>query len=208
MQFAAVAQDTAVSAEYPMWPMSGVRWTVHLAPFQRSASVRAPLAEDPTATQTVGEGQDTPLNSLEWVGLGAGMSCHRDPFHRSASTVSRKDGDGMARAPRLASPTAMQNRAVAHETAARVRVCGTGAGLGTRSACHVRPFQRAAIGRARAGPEPAAWQRTATGQETLPSGPADGRGTIDQRVPVHASAGVPTARQDVAVAQDTPSNWL
>ena len=89
MQLAAVAQDTAVSAEYPMWPMSGVRWTVHLTPFQRSASVRAPAAEDPTATQTVGEGHDTPLNTLAWVGLGAGMICHRDPFHRSASVVSR-----------------------------------------------------------------------------------------------------------------------
>jgi len=88
MQFAAVAQDTAVSAEYPMWPMSGVRRTVHLAPSQRSASVRAPFAEDPTATQTVGEGQDTPVNRLAWVGLGAGMIRHRDPFHRSASVVS------------------------------------------------------------------------------------------------------------------------
>jgi hypothetical protein len=89
MQFAAVAQDTAVSAEYPMWPMFGVRCTVQRTPFQRSASVRAPFAEDPTATQTVGEGQDTPLNTLAWVGLGAGMICHRDPFHRSASVVSR-----------------------------------------------------------------------------------------------------------------------
>ena len=67
-----VAQDTAVGAEYPMWPMSGVRWTVHLAPFHRSASVRAPLAEEPAATQTVGEGQDTPVNRLAWVGLGPG----------------------------------------------------------------------------------------------------------------------------------------
>lgn len=39
MQFAAVAQDTAVSAEYPMWPMSWVRWTVHRVPFHRSVSV-------------------------------------------------------------------------------------------------------------------------------------------------------------------------
>ena len=89
MQLAAVAQDTAVSAEYPMWPMSGVRWTVHLTPFQRSASVRAPFPEDPTATQTVGDGQDTPVNTLAWAGLGAGMIRHRDPSHRSASVVSR-----------------------------------------------------------------------------------------------------------------------
>jgi hypothetical protein len=114
----------------------------------------------------------------------------------------------MALAPRLESPTAMQNRAVAHEIAARVRVCGTGAGPGTRSACHVRPFQRAATGPVLIGSEPAAWQRPATGQDTLSSGPAGGRGTIDQRVPVHASAGVPTARQEVAAAQDTPSSWL
>jgi hypothetical protein len=89
MQSAAVAQATAVSAEYPMWPTLGVRWTVHLAPFQRSASVRAPFAEDPTATQTVGEGHETPRNTLAWVGLGAGTISHRDPFHRSASVVSR-----------------------------------------------------------------------------------------------------------------------
>jgi hypothetical protein len=31
---------------------------------------------------------------------------------------------------------------------------------------------------------------------------------MDQWVPVHASAGVPTARQDVTVAQDTSSSWL
>jgi hypothetical protein len=85
MQFAAVAQDTAVSAKYPMWPISGVRWTVHRVPFQRSASVRAPFAEVPTARQTAGEGQDTPVNRLAWVGLSAGMIRHRDPFHRSAS---------------------------------------------------------------------------------------------------------------------------
>ena len=58
-------------------------------PFQRSASVRAPPAEEPTATQTDGDGQDTPVNRLEWVGLGAGMIRHRDPFHRSASVLSR-----------------------------------------------------------------------------------------------------------------------
>jgi len=58
----------------------------------------------------------------------------------------------MAVAPRLASPTAMQNRAVAHDTAARVRLCGTGAGRATRAACQARPFQRAAIGRGPGGP--------------------------------------------------------
>ena len=84
-----MAQDTAVSAEYPTWPMSGVRWTAHRTPSQRSASVLAPAAEDPTATQTVGDGQDTPVNRLAWVGLGAGMIRHRDPFHLSASVVSR-----------------------------------------------------------------------------------------------------------------------
>ena len=64
MQLAAVAQDTAVSAEYPIWPMSGVCWTVHRAPFQRSASVRAPFAEDPTATHASGAGHDTPVSRL------------------------------------------------------------------------------------------------------------------------------------------------
>lgn len=114
----------------------------------------------------------------------------------------------MAAAPRLASPTAMQNRAVAHEIAASVRSCGTGSGRGTRSARQASPFQRAATGRAPAGSEPAAWQKPVTGQDTLPSGPAGGRGTIDQRLPVHATAGVPTARREVAAAQDTPSSWL
>src|SRR5215468_7109038 len=114
----------------------------------------------------------------------------------------------MAVAPRLSSPTAMQNRAVAHETAARVRSCGTGVGRGIRSACQARPFQRAATGRAPAGPEPAAWQKPGTGHDTLVSGPAGGRGTTDHWVPVHASAGVPTARQEMAVAHDTPSSWL
>jgi hypothetical protein len=51
----------------------GVGWMVQVVPFQRSASVRAPLAEDPTATQTPGAGQDTPRNTLAWVGLGAAM---------------------------------------------------------------------------------------------------------------------------------------
>jgi hypothetical protein len=86
---------------------------------------------------------------------------------------------------------------VAHETAARVRSCGTGVGRGTRSACQARPFQRAATGRAPAGPEPAAWQKPGAGHDTLVSGPAGGRGTTDHWVPVHASAGVPTARQEV-----------
>src|SRR6185437_2044951 len=110
----------------------------------------------------------------------------------------------MAVAPRLASPTAMQNRAVAHETAATVRLCGAGVGRGRCSTCQTWPFQRAATGRVPAGAEPAAWQKPGTGQDTLLSGPTGGRGRIDQWVPVHASVGVPTARQDVAVAQDTP----
>src|SRR5215472_12838178 len=114
----------------------------------------------------------------------------------------------MALAPRLASPTAIQNRAVAHETAARVRVCGTGVGLGTRSACHIRPVQRAATGPVLRRSWPVAWHRPGAGQDTLASGPAGGRGTMDQWVPVHASGGVPTARQDLAVAQDTSSSWL
>ena len=136
------------------------------------------------------------------------MIRHRDPFHRSVSVMSRYVGDGMALAPRLASPTAMQNRAVTHETAARVRFCGTGVGRGTRSARHVRPFQRAATGRVPAGGGPVAWQKPGRGQDTLLSGPAGGFGKIDQRVPVHASAGVPTARQDAVAAQDTSSSWL
>src|SRR5262249_61813458 len=91
-------------------PGSGVRSMVQVVPFQRSASVRAPLAEEPTATQTVGDGQDTPVNRLAWVGLGAGMIRHRDPFHRSASAVSREAGDGMAVAPRLSCATATPDR--------------------------------------------------------------------------------------------------
>src|SRR6516225_535992 len=75
----------------------------------------------------------------------------------------------MALAPRLASPTAMQNRAVAHETAARVRVCGTGIGLGTRSACHTRPFQRAATGPVLPRAWPVAWHRPGTAQDTSSS---------------------------------------
>jgi hypothetical protein len=187
--------------------MPGVCWTVHRTPFHRSASVRAPPAEDPTATQAVGEGHDTPLSRLAWAGLGAGMIRHRDPFHRSVSVASRYVGDGMALAPRLASPTAMQNRAVTHETAARVRFCGTGVGRGTRSARHARPFQRAVTGRVPAG-GPTAWQEPGAGHDTLPIGPSGEPGTIDQRVPVHASAGVPTARQEAAVAQDTSSSRL
>ena len=57
----------------------------------------------------------------------------------------------MALAPRLASPTAMQNVAEVHETLASTRVCGTGLSRGTGSACQVRPSQRAATGRRPSG---------------------------------------------------------
>src|SRR5579863_1660888 len=206
MQFATVAQDTAVSAEYPAWPIFGVRWTIHRVPFQRSASVRAPLAEDPTAMHAVGEGHDTPLNWLAGAGLGAGMIRHRDPFHCSASVRSRYDADGMAVAPLLASPTAMQKLTVAHETAARVRFCGAGRGRGIRSGCQERPFQRAATGRFPAGGGPTAWQEPGAGQDTLPIGPSGGPGMIDHLVPVHVSARAPTARQKESVAQERPSS--
>src|SRR6266704_98128 len=126
--------------------MSGVRWTVHRLPFQRSASVRAPPADDPTATHAVGAGHDTPLNSLAWDGFGVGRIRHRDPSHRAAT------------------------------------------------------------GRVPDGGRPTAWQEPGAGQDTLLIGPPGGPGTIDQRVPAHASARPPTARQEEAVAQETLSS--
>ena len=86
----------------------------------------------------IGEVHDTPLSSLWRAGLGVRAIRHRAPFHISASVLSRSAGDGLAPAPRLASPTAMQNLAEVHETPARVRLCGAGIGPGTGSACQVR----------------------------------------------------------------------
>jgi hypothetical protein len=89
VQAVGVAQDTAVSTVYPMRRALGVRWTAHRTPFQRSASVRPRLAEDPTAVQAVGDVQDTPLSSLARDGLGVTTIRQRDPFHIAASVMSR-----------------------------------------------------------------------------------------------------------------------
>jgi hypothetical protein len=98
----------------------------------------------------------------------------------------------------------MQNMAVAQETPARVMVCGWPGGMGTDSACQVRPSQCAASGRP-CGLTPTAWQDAGDRQETLVTGAA---GRTRQRVPFQAWAGEPTAVHAFAAAHDTPVSWL
>jgi hypothetical protein len=154
----------------------------------------------------VGDVHDTPRSSLSREGLGVWTIRHRDPSHASASVLSRNAGDGRAPAPRLQSPTAMQNLAEVQQTPLRLRFCGAGLGTSSGSARQVRPSQRAATGRRPYRGGPTAWQKPGAAQDTLLIGPAEAM-TV-QRVPVHASAGAPTATHTVADAQETPSRRL
>jgi hypothetical protein len=82
------SDPTAVQARSPehetalSWPPDGLAWIDQLVPFQ--SSISPPL---PTAKQTFGRGQETPLSELLPGGFGVGTICQLVPFQRSASVV-------------------------------------------------------------------------------------------------------------------------
>jgi hypothetical protein len=111
-----------------------VGWILQLAPSHRSARVDGPesVKESPTAVQTKGRVQETPLRKspCDPVGLGVRRMLHPVPFHRSA------------RVPEFEFPTAMQAERAVHDTPFRPPPPAVGLGVGW--ILHVFPFQRSA----------------------------------------------------------------
>src|SRR4051794_29091765 len=90
MQRLAAVQETLLSKLYCAPLGSGVVWTDHVVPFQRSASVLvlpALSAHSPTAVHRSAERHDTPLNRAMVAPAGDGTSCTAQvvPFHASAN---------------------------------------------------------------------------------------------------------------------------
>ena len=107
---------------------------LQLVPSHRSARVDGPesVKESPTAVQTKGRVQETPLRKspCDPVGLGVRRMLHPVPFHRSA------------RVPEFEFPTAMQAERAVHDTPFRPPPPAVGLGVGW--ILHVFPFQRSA----------------------------------------------------------------
>ena len=83
------AHDTPLNPSKAAPPWFGVVCTVHLVPFQRSASVAFAFVV-PTAVQAVGAVHETLSSSalVAPVGLGTDWIVHAVPFQRSASSCS------------------------------------------------------------------------------------------------------------------------
>src|SRR5207244_5901604 len=116
MQVVVDGHETASSSVDGAPGGSGVYWSVHLVPFQRSANVTqkysAPptLQAAPTAVQAFAAGQATPYSRLQsyFARYGVVWIVQLLPFHRSAS--------GMQAVPVRLRPTAVQAAAEEHET--------------------------------------------------------------------------------------------
>lgn len=107
--------DTAVSSlDRDRRPGVGIGVTCQLEPSQRSAKaidLPAVVSSDPTATQLVAEGHDTPakLQSMEVTGFALRSIDHPLPFHRSTGGGELKFV--------TPDPTAVHAVAEVHETA-------------------------------------------------------------------------------------------
>src|ERR1022692_2748846 len=115
---------------------SGVGWTAHFLPFQRSAS--APEVVLPTAVHAAAELHDTPFSEPLPTGSGTGRIVQALPFHPSASGV------GISLPPTGVVPTAMHALAEVQDRLLSELRSVTG---GVACTVHVVPFQVAASGR-------------------------------------------------------------
>src|SRR5215472_4259490 len=146
MQVAGVAQDNPLNPA-PIAPAGlGTGWTLHLVPFQPSASGTgcwALFISLPPAVQAVAVGQDTARNSLasDPGEPETGWMAQLVPFHRSASGVVTPVLLDLA-------PTAVQARADTHEIA-KNPAAGNPSGLGTGRMAQLVPFHTSTSGRMR-----------------------------------------------------------
>jgi hypothetical protein len=144
VQVAGVAQDNPLNPA-PIAPAGlGTDWTLHLVPFQLSASGTgfwALLISLPPAAQAVAVGQDTARSSLasDPADPETGWKVQLVPFHRSASGVVTPVLLDLA-------PTAVQARAEAHETA-KNPAAGNPAGAGAGRMAQLVPFHTSTSGR-------------------------------------------------------------
>jgi hypothetical protein len=106
---------------------TGNDWLCHDVPFHVAA------AAGPTASQKVGEVQDTESGS---IGSGIVCSCHETPFHDAARPAALPD-------PSWLDPTASHEVAAAHEMPTR-RLSVDPDCLGTDWRCQDVPFHLSA----------------------------------------------------------------
>ena len=96
MQSVAEGHDTLLNIGLPDAGLSVV-WIVHLAPFQRSASVLSEklfvVEYPPTAVHALPAVHDTDVRLASVAPVGSEMvrMCQLEPSHRSASTLSGKN---------------------------------------------------------------------------------------------------------------------
>jgi hypothetical protein len=122
----------------------GVGWTLHLLPFQRSATVcTIPSVKwrSPVVVQADGEVQEMPPRKVctAPAGLGVGRMLQTFPFQRSVRGLTGPPWEAVV----LYAPAAMQNDGEVHETPPRPLKCPA-AGVGTCWIRHLVPFQRSA----------------------------------------------------------------
>ena len=140
-QFAADVHQTPLSSACSRPAGGRAALSRQVRPFQESMRTELPavVADLPTATQYVADGQDTALRSPSTLSAGAGgvAVVHLPPFHDSATAA--------APPPLKYSPTATQRLTDAQETPFKMTPVPP-AGVGSVLGVHVRPFQVSASG--------------------------------------------------------------
>ena len=130
-------------AVYPMRLRLGVRWIAHRRPSHRwPASIGRPPMTRPRWRPSV-----TCTTRPATRSAARGLACGRFatvPRSSRGRVLSLNAGVRARRAPRVSSPTAMQNLAEAHETPARVNTAVPGWARGSARGAGVRPSQPAA----------------------------------------------------------------